>query len=73
MEICMTLFWCSFVKYFVHLSVTGSSRNAVKDDDRADLLWRPENDISSREGNVVFCNELWFLLNYALYFAYKLQ
>jgi len=35
--------------------LTESHRNAVKDDDRADLLWQPENltNSSDRQGNCI--------------------
>jgi len=44
---------CQTVKRDVHLCLTGSYRNANKDDDRADLLWQPESaaNPSSQEGS----------------------
>jgi len=45
---------------FIYLFLTGSRRNAMMDDDKAELLWRPESVVnsSSQEGNLV----LWLLL-----------
>jgi len=39
--------------FIVYLYLTGRRSNAMKDDDRADLLWQPENaaHISGQEGN----------------------
>ena len=36
-------------------TLTGSRRNAMMDDDRADLLWRPEKatNSTSHEGNLL--------------------
>ena len=44
------------------LCLSGSRRNAMKDDDRADLLWRPENVINSsgHEGKLMLYNHLTF-------------
>jgi len=38
----------------IRLCVTGSDRSAIRDSDRAELMWRPEG-ASNREGRLCAC------------------
>jgi len=56
---------CVFnIKYVVHLHLTESGINAMKDDDRAELLWHPENatTVRNQEGNKYWMYYLAFVL-----------